>query len=354
MRVNNSFMEKCSRGIGMPRIVFRNLMFSIWCLLGFATIVTRVLSQDSRDETRILDYLHESLRISDSSACRFEGQYVRAREDEQPNVSLFKGVVAKSRKNNVEYSSFISSDVPGSGADPSLNMVTHKELLVVGSKRFRKVYGLPTDSGLKGSASTGMEMFFQTGKGRGTAPTALGLDKDGKPVPSDVPVISAFGLTLGVADEFMTGRSEIDAIAHAYFTIFKFKESELRNDKLEVRWFAVNKTAILTVVLDPDWEYHPIEYRVNLIQDGKVQPKARNKTTTSWKRNAKSDLVPAKITMTENSRKFSREVEISFQWIAEETWSEVCTETNWLETSKEKGTAWRDYFEKMFERHVKR
>ena len=315
-------------------------------LLMLTVISVFVSSQEIDDKARLVEYLHEGSKLSENVIYCFDGQYARSRDGAEPIMNLFRGLVARSRVKDVEYYSFSSVGIQ-TDSNNSEGVLGIDELLRVGQKRFRKQYGLPSNVNAKPSSLNS--------KGHGAPPELLGLDVDGNPVLCEVPKFCAFGFPLAIPSYLFSENHDINVALNSYLTKFKYKAVESRNDMIESQWFAVNKSAILTVVLDPQLDYRPIEYRVNVIlPDGKVDKNPMYKTTTTWTRNSDSVLFPSKIRMTEHSRRFDAEADISITWLDLSLWTRLASETDWKKFAERRGTEWTDFFEDAFLKLPKR
>jgi hypothetical protein len=156
--------------------IYLQRVISVPCLF-FFTLVGIMLAQESEDREKLFDYFHNASILAENSAYRFEGQTANSRNGEEPSITLFKGLTAKSQKKDLEYNAFISTKVPSSTYNGETNLVRHQEFFRVGSSRSRRAFAIPDDGNGVGSR-------FKGQNGRGAPLLDIGLDDQGTPLPS--------------------------------------------------------------------------------------------------------------------------------------------------------------------------
>lgn len=302
----------------------------------------------NEDREMVIQYLNEASKLTENVAYRFDGQAAASYDGNAPSLKLFRGMVIRSKDKDFEYYSLVTSQVPTVEENVSLDLLVYKELLRIGAKRFRKNYAMPSEPGaLKSAGLAGIPV-------QGPPPELLGLDSSGNPVPSTIPKFCAFGFPFATPAGVFSDREDVNVYLDAYLTKFKFKSSQVVNDKVESYWYGVDKSSVLTVLLDPLLDYRPTEYRCNLIRlGGKVDKSPYYETKTAWAKHKDSGYFPSKIRMVQHSRKVDNEVDVSITWFDQDLWPQIGSKDELRALSEKSGTAWQEYFEEKFSKRLK-
>jgi len=223
-------------------------------------------------------------------------------------------------------------------------MVRYQEILRVGAKRWRKDFGLPS-----GSNENAKDVLFRTKKGGGAPSRLLGVDAQNQPEPRAVSKICAFGLPLSDLNALFNDRTEIGSKLDSYLTVFDFKDTEYINGKIKSEWYAVNKSGLISILLDPELDNRPVQKTTRVFgKDGTIVNDYLSTVKTKWSRIGSSALVPSRVSMKLSSKLVDTEVDVAITWFDQSRWKIVAEETNWKEFANKPGTGWLDFFTENF------